>query len=95
MAEEFTPNVTVVKEEVDAQVVQPREPDADTVKVHEVSVELDRTITDPSADDAVQVPAEGRSPLEETGLPIAESPEQALSGSDAPSQTEPANDNKS
>ena len=80
--EVYKPEVNVVEEEVQAQVVQPREPDSDTVQVHEVSVALDRVITDPSADDAVQVPEAGRSPLETDGLPIhaldANSPEEEL-----------------
>lgn len=68
--------VDVVKEQVAAQVVQPREPDADHVNVHEVSVQLDEVITDPASPLAVQVPDEGRGFLD---LPIhrldAERPE--------------------
>jgi hypothetical protein len=48
------------EEQVDAQVAQPRDPDADKVEVNEVSVATDRVITDPAADDAVQIPEEGR-----------------------------------
>lgn len=54
-------------EQVDAQVMQPREGDSDKVNVHEVSVVTDRVITDPSSPLAVQVPAEGRG---DASLPI-------------------------
>lgn len=89
-----TPAVTVetVKEEVDAQVVQPREPDADKVQVHEVRVTTDTVITDPTSDLAVQTPPEGRGSLD---LPIhkldAPSAEQVFEGEDAAEgqQTEP------
>lgn len=57
----------VVKEEVAAQVMQPREGDHDKVNVHEVYVVTDRVITDPSSPLAVQVPAEGRG---NSALPI-------------------------
>lgn len=54
-------------EQVDAQVMQPREGDSDKVNVHEVSVVTDRVITDPSSPLAVQIPAEGRG---DASLPI-------------------------
>lgn len=80
--DQFTPReptVEVVKEEVDAQVVQPREGDHDKVNVHEVRVETDTVITDPSDPLAVQVPDAGRGSLD---LPIhgldAPTPEQAF-----------------
>lgn len=76
--------VEVVREEVDAQVAPPREPDADKTEVHEVSVQVDKVITDPSSPEAVQVPEEGRG---STDLPIHQlqepSPEQALESGDA------------
>ncbi len=90
----YKPEVETVREEVDAQVVQPRDPDADKVQVHEVAVTLDRVITDPSAPDAVQVPDAGRSPLDEDGLPIhaldAKTPEEELasSGRKAPAKSD-------
>jgi hypothetical protein len=63
--------VEVAKDQVDAMVVQPREPDADKVNVHEVSVALDERV------DYVIVPPEGRGSLD---LPIhaldAERPEE-------------------
>lgn len=65
----------------DAQVVAERAPDADQVYVHEVSVQLDRFVTDPSSPEAVQIPDAGRGSLE---LPIhaldAGSPEDRLAG---------------
>ncbi len=79
--------VETVDEEVQAQVAPPRDPDADKVRVHEVSVSLDRVITDPSADDAVQVPEEGQG---STVLPAhsldAPSAEQVLSGEAEPAE---------
>lgn len=66
----YKPEVEVVEEDVQAQVAPPRDPEPDTVPVKETSVQLDRVITDPSAPDAVQVPDEGRSPLDSDGLPI-------------------------
>lgn len=54
------PKAVVVREEVDAQVVQPREGDSDKVNVHEVHVTTDEVITDPSSPLAVQVPHAGR-----------------------------------
>lgn len=84
MADEFTPVVSTVKEDVPAQVSQPREPDADTSAVHTVHVQLDRVITDPSAPDAVQVPDAGKG---STALPAhsldAPSVEQVFGGADA------------
>src|SRR4051794_28336502 len=59
--------VDVVKEQVPAQVVQPRESDSDVVNVHEVAVAMDEVITDPSSPLAVQVPDAGRGTLD---LPI-------------------------
>lgn len=56
--------VEVTEEQVDAQVVQPREGDSDKVNVHEVSVQLDEVITDPSSPLAVQVPDAGRGSLD-------------------------------
>jgi hypothetical protein len=82
----------VVQEQVDAQVVQPREGDSDKVNVHETSVRLDTVITDPSSPLAVQVPDAGRGDL---SLPIhrlaAPTPEQALA-EDAQDEDEPADD---
>jgi hypothetical protein len=57
----------VVKEQVAAQVVQPREGDSDKVNVHETFVAMDRVITDPSDPLAVQIPDAGRGDL---SLPI-------------------------
>lgn len=79
----YKPEVETVREEVDAQVAQPRDPDADKVQVHEVSVKLDRVITDPSAPDAVQVPEAGQG---NTDLPAhrldAPSAEEVLAGAE-------------
>ena len=61
------PQVSVVKEEVDAQVAPPREADSDKVNVHEVAVATDEVITDPNSPLAVQVPDAGRGSLD---LPI-------------------------
>lgn len=61
------PQATVVNEEVPAQVTQPREPEVDTVQVHETSVTLDTVITDTSDPNAVIVPPEGRG---DASLPI-------------------------
>lgn len=76
--------VETVQEQVDAQVAPAREPDADTVEVHEVSVATDVVITDPTSPLAVQVPDEGRGSL---ALPIhglsAPSPEQVFEGADS------------
>lgn len=58
------PQVEVTREQVDAQVVQPREGDADKVNVHETSVALDEVITDPASPLAVQVPDAGRGSLD-------------------------------
>jgi len=78
------PSVDVVKEQVDAQVSQPREGAADKVNVHEVVVHTDTVITDPSDPLAVQVPDAGRGALD---LPIhaldGETPEQVFSGASA------------
>lgn len=60
-------DVGVTKEEVPAQVMQPRANDADTVHVHEVYVVTDEIITDPSSPLAVQIPDAGRGSLD---LPI-------------------------
>lgn len=59
-AEPMVVEPEIVKEEVDAMVMQPRESDPDKLNVHEVRVVTDRVITDPSDPLAVQVPAEGR-----------------------------------
>lgn len=56
------PTIEVVKDQVDALVVQPREPDSDKVNVHEVSVQLDERVYDRAI-----VPPEGRGSLD---LPI-------------------------
>lgn len=56
--------VEVNEEDVDAQVVQEREPDASTVAAHETRVALDEVITDPSSPLAVQVPDAGRGNIE-------------------------------
>lgn len=61
------PSFDVNKEQVAAQVVQPREGDVDKVNVHEVSVQMDEIITDPSSPLAVQVPDAGRGDM---SLPI-------------------------
>lgn len=61
------PTVEVNKDQVDAQVAQPREGDNDKVNVHEVTVATDTVITDPSDPLAVQVPDAGRGSLD---LPI-------------------------
>lgn len=58
------PTVEVKREQVDAQVVQPREGDADKVNVHETTIALDEVITDPSSPLAVQVPDAGRGSLD-------------------------------
>jgi hypothetical protein len=60
---------TVVDEQVDAQVAQPREADAAKVQVDEVHVQVDEVITDPSDPRAVQVPDAGRG---NASTPIAE-----------------------
>lgn len=66
----------VVVDEADAQVVQPREPDANKVNVHETAVQLDEVITDPSDPRAVQVPDAGRGnanlPIHALGKPTVE-----------------------
>lgn len=53
--------------EAPAQVTATREPDSDTVQVHEVAVATDKVITDPSSPEAVQIPDAGRGSLD---LPI-------------------------
>lgn len=53
-----------VREQVDAQVAPPREPDADKVDVRETYVTTDVPVLDPSAPEAVIVPDEGRGSLE-------------------------------
>jgi hypothetical protein len=58
------PTVEVTKEQVDAQVAQPREGDSDKVNVFETTVATDTVITDPSSPLAVQVPDAGRGSLE-------------------------------
>lgn len=60
-------DIGVTKEEVPAQVMQPRQADADTVQVHEVFVITDEIITDPASPLAVQIPDAGRGTLD---LPI-------------------------
>lgn len=57
----------VVREQVAAQVVQPREGDSDKVNVHETFIRTDTVITDPSDPRAVQIPDAGRGDL---SLPI-------------------------
>ena len=59
--------VDVVREDQPAQVTGPAAKPVDTVKVHEVSVQLDEVITDPSHPLAVQIPDAGRGSLD---LPI-------------------------
>lgn len=66
------PQAAVVQGDVAAQVAPPRDPDADRVEVHEVSVTLDEVITDPNDPKAVQVPERDEAALK---LPI-----HALSG---------------
>lgn len=66
-AEVHTVEPTVVSDQVAAQVVQPREGDADKVNVHETFVQMDTVITDPSSPLAVQIPDAGRGDL---SLPI-------------------------
>lgn len=61
------PTATVVQGEVPHAVVQPREPDADVAQVHEVVVQTDEVITDPSDPQAVQIPEAGRG---DSSLPI-------------------------
>lgn len=61
------PQADVRADEVDAQVVQPREPDPSKVAVHEVVVTTDEVIKDPASPLAVQVPDAGRGSLD---LPI-------------------------
>lgn len=61
--------ISVNSGEVDHAVVQPRSPDADRVQVHEVFVQTDEVITDPSDPRAVQIPDAGRGSL---ALPIHE-----------------------
>lgn len=61
------PQADVRKDEVAAQVAQPRESDPATVAVHEVVVTTDEVIKDPSDPLAVQVPDAGRGSLD---LPI-------------------------
>ena len=51
--------VNVVEEEVPAQVVQPREPDADVANVREVHVRVDEQVLDPAAENAVLVEGQG------------------------------------
>lgn len=87
--------VEVNRDQVDAQVVQPREGDADKVNVHEVSIELDEVITDPSSPLAVQVPDAGRGSLELPTHRLAEGTveEKFASGdADEPAPVEPAPD---
>lgn len=81
--------VKKVEEQVDAQVAPPRDPDADKVTVHEVSVRTDYVVTDPNSDLAVQVPDD-----EPDELPIHRleqpSPEEALeSGEATPAEEKP------
>lgn len=61
------PQADVRKEEVAAQVAQPREADRSTVSVHETVVTTDEVITDPASPLAVQVPDAGRG---DSSLPI-------------------------
>lgn len=82
--------VNRVEEQVQAQVAPPREPDSDTVDVHEVSVTTDVVITDPTSPLAVQTEGGGGS----LDLPIhlldRPSPEQVLAGEEAePQDAEP------
>lgn len=67
LPEPRVPEVQVNESTEAAQVVQPREGDADTVNVHEVYLALDEVITDPSSPLAVQIPDAGRGSLD---LPI-------------------------
>jgi hypothetical protein len=59
--------VDVNKDQVEAMRVQPREPDAAYVPVHETSITIDTVITDPSSPLAVQIPDAGRGTM---SLPI-------------------------
>lgn len=59
--------VNVNKDKVEAMRVQPREPDAAYVPVHETHVTIDTVITDPSSPLAVQIPDAGRGTM---ALPI-------------------------
>ncbi len=72
--ETYVPEVQVVKEQVAAQVSKPRKADASKVQVHEVSVRLDRVITDPNSADAVQVPeaTDIQLPIHRLSAPSAE-----------------------
>ncbi len=80
--------VDTVREEVPAQVAPAREPEADKVQVHEVKVETDVVITDPTSPLAVQTEGGGGS----LDLPIhkldAPSPEQVLAGEE-PAEEQP------
>lgn len=67
MADEKAVKVEVHRDQVPAQVAPPREPDADTVDVFEVSVALDQPVLDPTDENAVIVPDEGKGSLD---LPI-------------------------
>lgn len=90
------PTVEVNKDQVDAQVAQPREGDSDKVNVHEVVVATDTVITDPSDPLAVQVPDAGRGSLD---LPIhnLDGPrvEDVFSGkADQPAEEQPSSDDE-
>lgn len=61
------PTAELRKEQVDAQVSQPRQAENPKVNVHETFVATDTVITDPSSPLAVQVPDAGRGSLD---LPI-------------------------
>ncbi len=61
------PTYQVTEEKVDAQVSPPRQDAAAKVDVHEVFVQVDEVITDPSSPLAVQIPDAGRGFLD---LPI-------------------------
>ena len=63
------PTVAVNDSPDKAQVVAKRAPDADQVQVHEVAVQLDHVVTDPSSPEAAQIPDAGRGSLD---LPIHE-----------------------
>lgn len=99
MADENAVKVEVRKEQVPAQVAPPREPDADTVDVHEVSVSLDEQVLDPTDENAVIVPPEGRGSLDlpihsvvdpETGE-AAQTPNEALADT---SESEPSDEER-
>ena len=70
------PQAVVVQGDTAAQVAPPRDPDADRVSVHEVSVTLDEVITDPNDPKAVQVPeqdaAAGVLPIHALSNPVPE-----------------------